>query len=100
MGATTPTKNTLPLCGTTTPITPHKDIRGIVVDETVGTVEVFAKFMDAPDTHDFRIENCEVVLVHTVTTTFSSGAASASAAQAKMLGPKSTSAPKVKIIES
>jgi len=95
MGATTATKNKAPLCGTTPPVTPHTAIRGVVIDETVGTVEVFAKFMDAPDSHDFRIENCEVVLVHTVTTTASSRAASASVAQAKMFGPKTTSAPKV-----
>jgi hypothetical protein len=96
MGATTPTRNTAPLCGTTPPIAPHTAIRGVVIDETVGTVEVFAKFMDAPDSHDFRIENCQVVLVHTVTTTVSSRAASASAAQAKMFGPKTTSAPRLK----
>jgi hypothetical protein len=62
-------KGTPPTCGTTTPSTSHPDIRGYIIDETVGSVEVFAKFAGAPDSHDFRIENCEVTLVHAVTTT-------------------------------
>jgi hypothetical protein len=69
VGRPTQPKGTPPSCGTTTPSTPHPDIRGYVIDETVGSVEVFAKFAGAPDSHDFRIENCEVVLVHAVTTT-------------------------------
>ncbi|KAF2674156.1 hypothetical protein BT63DRAFT_461817 [Microthyrium microscopicum] len=62
-------KGSLPSCGTTTASTPHPDIRGYIIDETVGTVEVFSKFQGAPDSHDFRVENCEVVAVHAVTTT-------------------------------
>jgi hypothetical protein len=65
-------KGTLPSCGTTSPSTPHPDVRGYVIDETVGSVEVFAKFAGAPDSHDFRIEDCEVTLVHAVTTTLGS----------------------------
>jgi phosphoribosyl 1,2-cyclic phosphodiesterase len=62
-------KGTLPSCGTTGPSRHHPDIRGYVIDETVGSVEVMAKFAGAPDSHDFRVENCEIVLVHAVTTT-------------------------------
>jgi phosphoribosyl 1,2-cyclic phosphodiesterase len=62
-------KGTPPSCGTTGSSQHHPDIRGYVIDETVGSVEVMAKFAGAPDSHDFRIENCEVVLVHAVTTT-------------------------------
>lgn len=62
-------KGTLPNCSTTSPVPPHPDSRGYVIDETVGSVEVFSKFAGAPDSHDFRVENCEVVLVHAVTTT-------------------------------
>jgi len=62
-------KGTSPSCGTTSPSQHHPDIRGYVIDETVGSVEVMAKFAGAPDSHDFRVENCEVVLVHAVTTT-------------------------------
>jgi hypothetical protein len=69
VGKPTQLKGTSPSCGTNTPSTSHPDIRGYVIDETVGSVEVFAKFAGAPDSHDFRIENCEVVLVHAVTTT-------------------------------
>ena len=69
VGKPTQPKGTAPTCGTTAPSTPHPDIRGYIIDETVGSVEVFAKFAGAPDSHDFRIENCEVVLVHAVTTT-------------------------------
>jgi len=69
VGKATQPKGTNPSCGTTAPSTQHPDIRGYVIDETVGTVEVFAKFAGAPDSHDFRVENCEVVLVHAVTTT-------------------------------
>ncbi len=58
-----------PSCGPTPPSLPHPDIRGYIMDESVGTIEVLAKFAGAPDSHDFRIENCEVVLVHAVTTT-------------------------------
>lgn len=69
VGKPTEPKGHSPSCSTTTPSTNHPDIRGYVIDETVGSVEVFAKFAGAPDSHDFRIENCEVVLVHAVTTT-------------------------------
>jgi len=69
VGKATQAKGTLPTCGTTTASTSHPDIRGYVIDETVGSVEVFAKFAGAPDSHDFRVENCEVVSVHAVTTT-------------------------------
>jgi hypothetical protein len=62
-------KGTLPNCSTTSPVPPHPYSRGYVIDETVGSVEVFSKFAGAPDSHDFRVENCEVVLVHAVTTT-------------------------------
>jgi hypothetical protein len=68
VGKPTQPKGSPPSCGTTSS-TPHPDIRGYIIDETVGSVEVFAKFAGAPDSHDFRIENCEVVLVHAVTTT-------------------------------
>jgi len=68
VGKPTQAKGSPPTCGTTSS-TSHPDIRGYVIDETVGSVEVFAKFAGAPDSHDFRIENCEVVLVHAVTTT-------------------------------
>jgi hypothetical protein len=62
-------RGTLPSCGTTSPSSPHPDLRGYVIDETFGTIEVFAKFAGAPDSHDFRVENCEITLVHAVTTT-------------------------------
>ncbi len=66
-------KGTPPTCGTTGPTRHHPDIRGYIIDETVGSVEVMAKFAGAPDSHDFRVENCEVVLVHAVTTTLGGG---------------------------
>jgi hypothetical protein len=69
VGKPTQAKGTAPSCGTTAASTHHPDIRGYIIDEAVGSVEVFAKFAGAPDSHDFRIENCEVVLVHAVTTT-------------------------------
>jgi hypothetical protein len=74
VGQPTQLKGTVPSCGTTTPSTSHPDIRGYIIDETVGSVEVFAKFAGAPDSHDFRVEGCEVVLVHAVTTTLGGAA--------------------------
>jgi hypothetical protein len=89
-------KGTMPQCSTTSPVAPHPYSRGYVIDETVGSVEVFSKFAGAPDSHDFRVENCEVVLVHAVTTTDGGtlgGGRTGGGSAAKSSGPKS-SAPK------
>ena len=43
--------------------------RKYVIDETVGTVDIFNNFAGSPDTHEFRIENGKLRYVHTMSVT-------------------------------
>jgi len=41
--------------------------RRYVIDETVGTVDVFLNFANVPDSHEFRVEGGKLKYVHTIT---------------------------------
>ena len=41
--------------------------RRYVIDEDVGTVDVFLNFASMPDSHEYRVENGKLKIVHTIT---------------------------------
>jgi hypothetical protein len=41
--------------------------RRYVIDEVVGTVDVFLNFGGMPDSHEYRVEDGKLKIVHTIT---------------------------------
>jgi hypothetical protein len=41
--------------------------RRYVIDETIGSVDVFIDFASIPDSHEFRVEKGKLRYVHTIT---------------------------------
>jgi hypothetical protein len=60
--------------------------RRYVIDEVMGTVDVFLNFRGMPDSHEYRVENGKLKIVHTITAGTLGGMPKSKGAKGK--GPK------------